>query len=432
MAGNLNKEKRCSYSCKITQIGTPFCILMKIDRVLRGKQWLASLQVPTNYANYKERKYVWDIIGLFLATRLMLVLVTYFGSILLTQEKYSGTPVAITTLLGSWLQWDAAVYVRIAQFGYLPPFDFAFFPLFPMLIALLAHLLPGPWNYLAAGMLISNVALLGALFVIYQLAIDAAGELMARRTLLYLCVFPTAFFFFAAYNESLFILLTAGTFLALQRQCWLLAGLLGGLAALTRSTGVLLVIPYLYQLWSVRASLAGWRTRAQVLLPIIGIPLGTALYALYCWQMTGNALLFVSVQYHWSHQLTWPWQGIWQALFEFFWNQPFGSFNQVHVLLDLSATLAFLLLLIAGRKRLPPIYSIWLGFLFASILLSSTLAQHDSLISNQRFVLEMFPAFITLAVLGAEHPRLHQTILWAFPALLATLSLLFVMGKWMV
>ncbi len=380
-----------------------------------------------------KRTFIWDIVGLFFATRLILVLVTYFGYILLTQDKYSGTPVDIATFLGSWQQWDAAVYIRIAQSGYQPPFDFAFFPLFPILITLIAHLLPGQWSYLLAGMFISNVALLGALFIIYQLATDAAGERIARRTVLYLCIFPTAFFFFAAYNESLFILLCAGTFLALRRQRWWLAGLLGGLAALTRTTGALLVIPYLYEIWSVREQLlTNKRSMIWKLLPLACIPLGTALYAFYCWTMTGSPLLFISVQYHWSHQLTWPWQGIWQALFEIFWNQPFGSFNQVHTLLDLSATFGFLLLVFLGRKMLPPAYSLWLGFLFASILLSSTVAQHDSLISNQRFVLEMFPAFITLALLGAKHPRLHQTILWVFPALLATLSLLFIMGKWMV
>ncbi len=380
-----------------------------------------------------KRAPIVDIVGLFFVTRLLLVLVTYFGYILLTQEKYSGAPVAFATFFNTWQQWDAAVYVRIAQSGYQPPFDFAFFPLFPTLIALIARLTGGNGSYLAAGMLVSNVALLGALFIIYQLAVDAGGEQVARRTLLYLCIFPTAFFFFAAYNESLFVLLTAGTFLALRRQCWWLAGLLGGLAALTRTTGALLVIPYLYELWLTRESLlADWHKAAESFIPILFIPLGTALYCLYCWKMTGNPLIFVAVQYHWSHQLTWPWQGVWQAFFELFWNQPFGSFNQVHVLLDLSATLGFILLAIMGRKKSRPSYTIWTGLLFVSILLSSTVAQHDSLISNQRFVLEMFPAFITLALLSIERPRLHQTLLWVFPALLATLSLLFVMGKWMV
>ena len=71
-----------------------------------------------------------DIFWLFLTTRFMLILVTYFGYILLTQEKYSGTPVAFSTFLTSWQQWDAEVYVRIAQSGYRLPYDLAFFPLF--------------------------------------------------------------------------------------------------------------------------------------------------------------------------------------------------------------------------------------------------------------------------------------------------------------
>ncbi len=148
--------------------------------------------------------------------------------------------------------------------------------------------------------------------------------------------------------------------------------------------------------------------------------------------MTGNPLIFASVQYHWARHLSWPWVGIWQALFEFFWNQPFGSFNEVHVLLDLSATLAFITLAIVGRRQLRGSYTLWTGFLLLYIILTPSIDQHDSLISNQRFVLEMFPAFITLAMLGIQRPRLHQACMLLFPPLLATLSLLFVMNRWMV
>jgi len=44
----------------------------------------------------------------------------------------------------------------------------------------------------------------------------------------------------------------------------------------------------------------------------------------------------------------------------------------------------------------------------------------------------MFPAFIALSMLGIKHPRLHQAIMLAFPTLLATLSILFIMNRWMV
>ena len=379
-----------------------------------------------------KRAPVRDIIWLFVATRLILVMVTYIAYILLTAPKYSSTPVDMLSLLASWNHWDAANYVRIAQFGYQTPYDVAFFPLYPLLIAAIAHLL-GNWSYLLVGTLISNGALLGALFVLYQLAVDAGGDLVGRRTLLYLCIFPTAFFFFAPYNEPLFLLLSTSTFLVLRRQRWWLAGLFGFLAALTRSPGILLVIPYIAELWLSRDSITASRQKMLLrVFPVLLIPLGTLLYAIYCWHISGNPFDFVAVQSHWGRHTTWPWQGIFQSLAEIFWYQPFGSFNEVHIVLDLSATIAFITLAILGRNKLRASYSIWLAVLLIYIIISPAISTNDPLQSNQRFVLEMFPAFITLAMIGIKHPRLHQGIMLVFPALLATLSILFIMNRWMV
>ena len=381
-----------------------------------------------------KRAPIRDILWLFTGTRLVLLMVTYFAYILLTAPKYSSTPVDTAALFSSWNHWDAANYVRIAQFGYNQlPYDLAFFPLFPLLIAAIAYPLGGSWSYLLAGTLISNVALLGAMFVIYQLAVDIAGEQVARRTLLYLCIFPTAFYFFAAYNESLLILLTAGSFLAMRRQKWWLAGILGLLASLTRSAGLFLVIPYIIELWISRESITA--TRQNILhrvLPIVLIPIGTLLYCIYCWHITGNPIAFAAVQSHWGRHTTWPGVGIVQAFIDLFWYQPFGSFNEAHIILDLTATIGFIVLAILGWRKLRLSYSIWVAILLFFYLLSPGLAKTDVLLSNQRFVLEMFPAFITLAMLGIKHPRLHQALMLVFPTLLATLSILFIMNRWMV
>ncbi len=379
-----------------------------------------------------KRTLFWDILALFLVTRLALMTVTYFGYILLTAPKYSNAPVDTVTFFSLWNHWDATRYLAIAQHGYTTMNDFAFFPLFPLLVALFSYPL-GSWSYLLVGTLVSNGALLAALFVLYQLVLEPFGERVGRRTLLYLCIFPTALFFFAAYNESLFLLLTASTFLALRSQKWWLAGILGLLAALTRSSGIFLVVPYLYELWLVRENiLSSVKNSASGIAPVLFIPLGTAAYAWYCWYATGNPLAFASVQIHWARQFSWPWQGIWQALFEVFWNQPFGSFFEVHTLLDLSATLSFLVLTILGWRILRRSYVLWTIALLFFTSLSPSLGQHGALISNQRFVLELFPCFITLAILGVKHPRLHQAILIAFPPLLAILSLIFVMNFWIV
>jgi hypothetical protein len=70
--------------------------------------------------------------------------------------------------------------------------------------------------------------------------------------------------------------------------------------------------------------------------------------------------------------------------------------------------------------------------LLLTALLNSTLSQHNALISNRRFVLELFPAFITLAMLGIKHPRLHQAVMLIFPTLYALFGFLFLLNRWMV
>src|SRR6266487_6179642 len=266
-----------------------------------------------------------DIIWLFLFTRLLLILVTYIGFILIPvpAHVYPSTPVDIPGLLTSWNHWDAANYTSIAQFGYQTIYETAFFPLFPWLIKGIAFLLGNQGN-IAIGMLLSNLALLGALFVLYQIAADLLGDQVGRRTLLYLCIFPTAFFFFAAYNESLFLFLTASSFLAMRRQKWWLAGILGLFAALTRAAGLLLVIPFLYELWITRDSITttdqnvSYKIPSMMLkvFPIFLIPLGTLIYCLYCWKLFHNPLAFAAVQSHWDRHITWPWVGIFSALGE--------------------------------------------------------------------------------------------------------------------
>ncbi|GAC1692411.1 MAG: membrane protein [Ktedonobacteraceae bacterium] len=371
--------------------------------------------IPTSQS-YKR-----DILLLFVVTRLVLMAITYVGYILLTAPKYSSTAVDTGVLLTVWNHWDAANYIRIAQYGYQTRIDLAFFPLFPLLITSISHVL-GSWSYLLVGTLISNGALLGVLVLLHQLARETVGEQVARRTVLYLCIFPTTFYFFAAYNESLFLVFVI--------SAWL-AGILGFLAALTRSAGILLVLPYLYELWQERTQI----TKKSLLFGILPIALilsGTGVYSVYCWLTVGNPLAFVTVQDTYGRHLSWPWQGLWQGITALLLAQPFGSANQAHLLLDLSATIGFLLLAVLGWRKLPVSYSLWVGILFLYILLDPALDKPDILLSNQRFVLEMFPAFITLALLGLRHPRLHQTCMIIFPTLLATLSILFVMNRWLV
>ncbi|HET8846496.1 MAG TPA: mannosyltransferase family protein [Ktedonobacteraceae bacterium] len=384
-----------------------------------------------------------DILWLFLGTRLLLVAGTYLSFILfpVPPHVYPSTPVDLMGLLSSWEHWDAERFLRIVRLGYQDQFDSPFFPLFPLLVKGAALLL-GNQLHLAVGMFISNAALFGALLVLYTLASDIWGEQVGRRTLLYLCIFPTAFFFFAAYNESLFLLLTSGCFLALRRRKWWLAGLLGMLAGVTRTAGVMLILPFLYEVWISREPSddaqprPGFFRQLLALLPkawpVVLMPLGLLCYCIYCQVRFGNPIAFATVQINWGRITSFPWSGIFSAFFQLFFVQPFGSFEEAHILLDMAATFGAIALTVVCWRKLRLSYALWATLLVLFMLISPALGQPDALQSNQRFILEMFPLFIALAILGLRYRHLHYFCLLAFPFLQAILAALFVLNRWMV
>lgn len=387
-----------------------------------------------------KRAPISDILWLFLGTRLLLVVGTYISYILfpVPPHVYPTTPVDFRGLMLSWDRWDAPHYIEIAQYGYTSPHLTAFFPLFPLLIKAVAFLFGNHFYWLAA-MIVSNAMLLGILYILYQVATDALGEKAGRRTILYLCLFPTAFYFFAGYNESLFIFLSCSSIFAMRQQKWLLAGGLGLLAALTRSAGVFLVFPYLCELWMARDQFQPnlWMQLKRLLLqalPALLIPLGLLIYCYYCWRHFGNPIAFAAAEKWWNKGSTFPWAGIFDGLRQIFYQQPFGSFIEVHVILDLGAIIAFIILTIVGARRFRLSYTVWSALLILLMLstAANTPSSLDQIVSDKRYVLELFPAFILLAALGLKHPRLHQAFMISFPFLQAILAALFVLNRWMV
>ncbi len=152
-------------------------------------------------------------------------------------------------------RWDSAWYLVIAHFGYRPELSAygtasrdAFFPLYPLGLRLLSDLGPQP---VFAGVLFSLAAFALALYFVHRLTALELGGGKAARLAVFLTAFaPMAFFFSAVYSESLYLALSAGLFWCARQGRWLRVGLLGALAAATRSTGVVLLAPalmlYLY------------------------------------------------------------------------------------------------------------------------------------------------------------------------------------------
>ena len=205
-----------------------------------------------------------------------------------------GTPTAdsapfdyVPTAMDGWAHalveplrhWDGLWYKLIALEGYAgyggagPRAFPAFWPLYPWLMRAVSEITGAATE--TAGWLISNLAFFGALVLLYRLVALDFDRAVARRTLWALALFPTAFFFSAVYTESLFLLLAVGALLAARTRTWLLAGLLGTVAAMTRSQGVFLLAPFavllVQQYGGVLREPRRWLPSAVLaLLPLLG------------------------------------------------------------------------------------------------------------------------------------------------------------------
>ena len=77
------------------------------------------------------------ILPVFIITRIVFLLLTYFGGVLFSLSNYSYIVIPFHQILYNWNRWDALRFTTIAARGY-PALDYAaFFPLFPALSRLL-------------------------------------------------------------------------------------------------------------------------------------------------------------------------------------------------------------------------------------------------------------------------------------------------------
>ena len=94
---------------------------------------------------------------------------------------------------------------------------------------------------MAAGLMVSFLCYSAGCVYLYRLAAWELGKGAARRTVLFLSLFPYAFFFGGVMTEGLFLLTTAAALWHIRRHRWWRAGMWGVLAAMTRMHGLLLI-----------------------------------------------------------------------------------------------------------------------------------------------------------------------------------------------
>ncbi len=322
-------------------------------------------------------------------------------------ESRPGGPLAV------WNRWDAPHYLDIVVFGYRSiddgslvgphgyrsvypgdlPLYIVFYPLYPWLTTAVNALLDDP---LVSAFVVSGVASLFVAPLMYRLVREDEGPAVALRAAWFVLIFPTAYFLHIGFTESLFLALVLGSFLAARTRHWLVAGLLGGLAALTRINGLVLLLALPVE------ALTQWYDDPRVerrlrpeWLAIGLVAVGFAGYLLLNQAVYGDPLTFLQVQReHWHKQLAPPWEGI-SSAFGWFRGDDLGN-ALLYGAAELGAAALGLAVTIFSAFRFRPSWFAWMAGNW--LLFTST----AFLLSVPRYTLTLFPIMVAMALLARD------------------------------
>jgi hypothetical protein len=322
-------------------------------------------------------------------------------------------------LFTTWERFDGLWYLRIAAEGYRSGDGSAvFFPLYPMVVRAVSWAIGG--HPFAASLLVSNAATAGALCVLYALTAAERSEETARRAVLFLATFPAAFFLFAPYSESLYLLLVLVAFWGARSRRWVVAGAAGAGAALTRNVGVVLALALAVE------AIHRWRDEGDPLLPGLGAAvatgLGTLAYLTFWGIRPGSWLAPVREQADWQRTFSWPWETILNGTrFAF---RYLGDTNGGYWTIDWLITAVILALSVFAVFRYRPSY---LVYLWGSLLVPLfSVFPGRPFMSMPRFALPLFPAFWAMAELSERWHVPRAAVAAVGAAGLGVLGLLFV------
>jgi len=306
--------------------------------------------------------------------------------------------------LSPWLRWDAAWYQQIVVHGYgssdgTAPFQ----PLYAWLATPLAKAGISP---ILSLLIVSGLAGIALFFLYQKLANIDLSSMGARFSLMLFALAPPAFILFAPYSEAVFLLAAVACLFFLRKKSWWLAGIMGGIAALTRQQGILLLIPMTWELWEIsRHRFTLVKKQWQKWLAILLVPMGLLIWLIYralflndVHVNLGNINQFLysflispsATQVVPNQHFTWPWQ----VLFYSF--QKLIVAPDIDIWVNLIGGFLFIILLaVAWRSmrigyRLYSLVTVCISFSFFSGFVHPTMGL-------LRHLFLAFPVFIGMA-----------------------------------
>jgi Gpi18-like mannosyltransferase len=350
-----------------------------------------------------NRSSLW-VLKSFLVWRLLIFLPVFLGLYLISLRsgfifKYP------------WANFDGIHYLSIAQNGYVN--QAAFFPLYPLLIGVFGG---GFW----AGFFLANLSFFLALIIFYKLIKLDYKEKIAQQSILFMLIFPTAFFWGSVYVESLFILLLLLAFYLARKGHWLTASVAGMLLTATRLVGIFILLALIYEF--IKQKPVVWKSNFFYLSLV---PLGLILYSLFNLKKWGDAFYFIRAHGELANSrsvdtiILFP-QTMYRYL-KILTTLPINQYEWWIASLEIGLFIFVFYLLYLGFKQ-----KIRASYLLFSILAFFLPASSGTFTGLPRYVLVLFPIYLALAL--SKNKLLKTFYFLISPVLLFILLMFFARG----
>ena len=315
-------------------------------------------------------------------------------------QFYFGIPSVLQglpgALLGVWQRWDGIHYQRIALEGYSAGYLTVFFPMYPLLSRWLSRLTG--LDLLPALIVVSNLAFLFSLVLLYQIVSTRFSPKLARTTLINVLIFPTAFYFYAIYPQSLVLMwILLAYWLTIQKK-WAGAGMAALLAGLTHSTAwVLTILIGVEAFQYFKAEGISFKQVQRWLLPLFASGMnGVGIIAFLLWRAWAGFPPFQQVEREaWGWQQYTPWGGVWDIVKSIF-STPL-AISELVAWINIGTFLLIIALTLWSFRRIPT--AMWLFQLVTLAFLTINHMSWNPLQNFFRFILILFPVYLELALL---------------------------------
>jgi Mannosyltransferase (PIG-V) len=357
------------------------------------------------------------VLGTVLVVKALFFLLAWQAYQVVSNRPVGGVP----AFLGHLSNWDAESFLWIAQNGYTADgpkrFLLVFLPFYPMLTSSVGLIFR---DYILSAFIVSTIASIAAALLLRRLVRLDHPERIAQVAVLFLFIFPTSLFLHVPYTESLFLALVIGSFFAARTERWLIGGMLGFFACLTRVNGVVLLPALALEAWDqYKARREADRRWGWILLA----PAGFMTYLFVNYYVTGNALKFLDYQReNWYKYMRFPYEGIKEKVYTFLEQPPeAGNMYGLQELIFIALGLAFI---IFGWKHMRNSYRVWMVLNW--LLFIST----SFILSVPRYTLTLFPIFILIAAAVKRRPVLNVAFTAWSLLFLGFFTIRYVNGAW--